>query len=68
MAPKGTPKPIVDKLNAIARDVVKRPDVMKLWATQGAVPMSMSPEEFDKFLRGDIVKWADVVKKFPDKP
>jgi hypothetical protein len=30
--------------------------------------MSMTVEEFDKFLRGDIVKWADVVKKFPDKP
>jgi tripartite-type tricarboxylate transporter receptor subunit TctC len=27
----------------------------------------MTPEEFDKFLRGDIVKWAEVVKKF-DKP
>jgi tripartite-type tricarboxylate transporter receptor subunit TctC len=26
--------------------------------------MSMTPEEFDKFLRGDIAKWADVVKKF----
>jgi tripartite-type tricarboxylate transporter receptor subunit TctC len=26
--------------------------------------MSMSPEEFDKFLRADIVKWAEVVKKF----
>jgi tripartite-type tricarboxylate transporter receptor subunit TctC len=29
--------------------------------------MSMTPEEFDRFLRGDIVKWAEVVKKF-DKP
>jgi tripartite-type tricarboxylate transporter receptor subunit TctC len=29
--------------------------------------MSMSPEEFDKFLRGDIVKWAEVVKKFSAK-
>ena len=28
----------------------------------------MTPEEFDKFLRGDIVKWAEVVKKFPEKP
>jgi tripartite-type tricarboxylate transporter receptor subunit TctC len=28
----------------------------------------MTPEEFDKFLRGDIVKWAEVVKRFPDKP
>ena len=46
---------------------VKRPDIVKLWTQQGAVPMSMTPEEFDKFLRGDIVKWAEVVKKF-DKP
>jgi hypothetical protein len=28
----------------------------------------MSPEEFDKYLRADIAKWAEVVKKFPDKP
>src|SRR6202048_3712016 len=47
---------------------VKRPDIVKLWTEQGAVPLSMTPEEFDKFLRGDIVKWAEVVKKFTDKP
>jgi tripartite-type tricarboxylate transporter receptor subunit TctC len=47
---------------------VKRPDVVKLWAEQGALPMSMTPEEFDQYLRGDIVKWADVVKQFADKP
>jgi tripartite-type tricarboxylate transporter receptor subunit TctC len=64
MAPAGTPKPIIDKINAAVNVAVKRPDIVKLWAAQGAVPMSMSPEEFDKFLRGDIVKWADVVKKF----
>jgi len=67
MAPAGTPKPIIDKLNAAVNETVKRPDIVKLWTDQGAVPMSMSPEEFDKFLRADIVKWADVVKKF-DKP
>src|SRR5215469_3936005 len=64
MAPAGTPKPIIDKLNAAVSAVVKRPDIVKLWNDQGAVPMSMSPEEFDKFLRNDIVKWAEVVKKF----
>jgi tripartite-type tricarboxylate transporter receptor subunit TctC len=68
MAPAGTPKAIVDKLNAAVSAVVKRPDVVKLWAEQGAVPMSMTPEEFDKYLRGDIVKWANVVKQFSDKP
>jgi tripartite-type tricarboxylate transporter receptor subunit TctC len=67
MAPAGTPKPIIDKLNAAVNEMVKRPDIVKLWNDQGAVPMSMSPAEFDKFLRADIVKWAEVVKKF-DKP
>ena len=67
MAPAGTPKPIIDKLNAAVNEAVKRGDIVKLWTEQGAVPMSMTPEEFDKFLRGDIVKWAEVVKKF-DKP
>lgn len=68
MAPAGTPKPVIDKLNAAVNDVVKRPDVVKLWKEQGALPMSMTPEEFDKYLRGDIVKWANVVKQFADKP
>ena len=64
MAPTGTPKPIIDKLNAAVNDAIRRPDIVKLWNDQGAVPMSMSPEEFDKFLRADIVKWSEVVKKF----
>jgi tripartite-type tricarboxylate transporter receptor subunit TctC len=64
MAPAGTPKSIIDKLNAAVNDAIKRPEIVKLWNAQGAVPMAMTPEEFDKFLRGDIVKWAEVVKKF----
>jgi tripartite-type tricarboxylate transporter receptor subunit TctC len=68
MAPAGTPKPIIDKLNAAVNAAIKRPDIVKLWTGQGAVPMSMTPEAFDKYLRGDIVKWAEVVKQFGDKP
>jgi tripartite-type tricarboxylate transporter receptor subunit TctC len=68
MAPTGTPKPIIDKLNAAINDAIKRPEIVKLWADQGALPMSMTPEQFDKFLRDDIVKWGEVVKRFPDRP
>src|ERR1700733_7343027 len=68
MAPAGTPKPIIDKLNIAVNAAVKRPEIVKLWAEQGAFPMSMTPEEFDKFLRDDIVKWAAVVKQVGDKP
>jgi tripartite-type tricarboxylate transporter receptor subunit TctC len=67
MAPAGTPKPVIDKINAAVKDILKRPDIIKQWSQQGVVPMSMTPAEFDKFLRDDVVKWAEVVKKF-DKP
>jgi len=62
MAPKGTPQPIVDKLNAEIRKVVNAPAVKETWAKQGAVPMNMTPAEFGAYLEKDIVKWANVVK------
>src|SRR3954451_20781593 len=62
MAPAKTPKPVIDKLNAEIGKIMNRADVKESWAKQGAVPMPMSPAEFDKFLRADIEKWAQVVK------
>jgi tripartite-type tricarboxylate transporter receptor subunit TctC len=62
MAPAGTPKQVVEKLNAEINKVINRPDVKEAWAKQGAVPMVMTPAEFDKYLREDIEKWAKVVK------
>jgi tripartite-type tricarboxylate transporter receptor subunit TctC len=62
MAPAGTPKEIVDKLNAEINKVINRVDVKEAWANQGAVPMVMTPAEFHKYLRADIEKWAEVVK------
>src|SRR3954463_12361668 len=62
MAPAGTPKEIVEKLNGEINKIINRADVKEAWAKQGAVPMVMSPAEFDKYLRADIEKWAHVVK------
>ncbi|HWI84335.1 tripartite tricarboxylate transporter substrate binding protein [Ramlibacter sp.] len=62
MAPKGTPPEIVNKLNAAVRKIVGAADVKATWAQQGAVPMSMTVGEFDKYLRADIAKWATIVK------
>jgi tripartite-type tricarboxylate transporter receptor subunit TctC len=62
VAPVGTPKQVVDKLAAEMKGVVGKPENVKMWASQGALPVSMTPAEFDKFLRDDIVKWAGVVK------
>jgi len=62
MAPAGTPKAVIDRLNAEVAKVVNRADVKKTWGEQGAVPMTMSPAEFEKYLQADIEKWAKIVK------
>jgi tripartite-type tricarboxylate transporter receptor subunit TctC len=61
MAPAGTPKPIIDLLNTEINKILARPDVKETLAKQGAVGMSMTPAEFDAFLRAQIAKWEKVV-------
>jgi tripartite-type tricarboxylate transporter receptor subunit TctC len=62
MAPAGTPKAIIDRLNAEITKAANAAEMKKSWADQGAVAMSMTPDEFGHFLREDIEKWARVVK------
>lgn len=62
MAPTGTAKPIVERLNAEIRKIVNSAEVKETWAKQGAAPMSMSTDEFAQYLREDIAKWAEVAK------
>lgn len=62
MAPKGTPKAIVDKLNDAVSKIAAQPEVKQIWLKQGAVPMLMKPEIFEKYARDDIAKWARVIK------
>jgi tripartite-type tricarboxylate transporter receptor subunit TctC len=62
MAPKDTPPEVVKALNAEVNKVVDLPLVKDAWAKQGAIPMHMTPEQFDAYLRKDIEKWAKVVK------
>ena len=63
MAPKGTPKAVVDKLNAEINKAINKPAIQAAWSKQGAVPLVMTPGEFDAYLRKDIEKWAKVVKE-----
>jgi tripartite-type tricarboxylate transporter receptor subunit TctC len=62
MAPKGTPKDVVDKLNAAVSKIASQAEVKQLWNKQGAVPMVMTPAVFDKYMRDDITKWERVIK------
>ena len=62
MAPAKTPRPVLEKLNAEVNKLLDLADVKQTMAKQGATTMGMSIEQFDKFLRDEIVKWAKIVK------
>ena len=63
MAPTGTPKAVVDKLNEAVSKIASQADVKATWTKQGSAPMVMNPTVFDKYMRDDITKWAGVIKK-----
>src|SRR5688572_15576052 len=62
MATAGTPRPVLEKLNAEVVRIINSAEVKENWTKQGAVPMGMTVDQFDKFLRDDIVKWSGVIK------
>jgi tripartite-type tricarboxylate transporter receptor subunit TctC len=68
MAPTGTPKPVIDKLNAEVNKILRKPEVQEAWTKQGATPLVMTPAEFDAYLRADIDKWAKVIQTAGLKP
>jgi tripartite-type tricarboxylate transporter receptor subunit TctC len=62
-APAGTPRPIVDRLNAELRKAVVDPEVAERFKALGIEPLGGSPEDFAKTLREDTQRWAAVVKE-----
>jgi tripartite-type tricarboxylate transporter receptor subunit TctC len=62
MAPKGTPKDVVDRLNQAVSKIASQADVRQQWGKQGAVPMLMNPAVFDKYIQDDVAKWAQVIR------
>ena len=68
MAPKATPPAIVERLNAEVSRIVGQPETARAWTAQGATPMVMSVADFTRYVQGDIVKWANIVKVSGAKP
>jgi tripartite-type tricarboxylate transporter receptor subunit TctC len=62
MAPKGTPAAVVNRLNAEVGKVTSDPEVRRAWSAQGTTAMTMTVDEFAKYLNDDIAKWAHIVK------
>ena len=62
LAPRATPKPILDKLRASLLKTMSLPEVKDMITTQGAEVVTNTPEEFRKFVQDEINKIGPVVK------
>jgi tripartite-type tricarboxylate transporter receptor subunit TctC len=62
LVPAGTPKAIVDRLNAESRKALDSALVKEQFTGQGLEVSSSSPQEFGAYLRSEVAKWGKVVK------
>jgi tripartite-type tricarboxylate transporter receptor subunit TctC len=65
-APAGTPQPVIDRLNAVLRDVMDDPTVVKSWAETGVAPFGSdqrSPQAAQALLHSEIMRWGQVVRE-----
>jgi len=62
LAPAGTPRAVVEKVNADVAEVLRAPETEAFLKNQGAEALVMSPREFHELLVSDVEKWATVVK------
>jgi len=62
LAPKGTPRPLVERLNAELKTILALPEVKNAFETQGMTPAHSSPQEFGALIERDAQRWAQVIK------
>ncbi|MFL4985313.1 MAG: Bug family tripartite tricarboxylate transporter substrate binding protein [Xanthobacteraceae bacterium] len=62
-APAGTPRPIVDKLNAALRTAVAAPETQQRMATEGTEPLASTPEEYAADIDREETKWSAIVRQ-----
>jgi tripartite-type tricarboxylate transporter receptor subunit TctC len=68
IAPKGTPKAIIDKLNAAANEALKDPQLRELMLSQGNEIGGGTPADFAALIKSESAKWSTVVKTANIKP
>ncbi len=63
MAPAGTPRFIIDKVNRDVVEALKEPSMRELLLAQGASPMHSSPAELEAYMRSETARWRDVIER-----
>ncbi len=60
---KGTPQPVIDRMQKEIAAALASPDMKVIWEQQGAAPGAASPAEFAPFLKSEIARWGKVVRE-----
>ncbi|EJE53334.1 hypothetical protein PMI14_01934 [Acidovorax sp. CF316] len=68
VAPKGTPAPIIAKLNASINEILKQPEMVKAITSLGDEPVGGTPEQFGSFIKAETARWSKLVKSHDIKP
>ena len=63
LAPAGTPREIVARLNSEIAKVLARPDIKERFASQALEPADKSPEQFNEYLRSEAVRWGKLIQE-----
>jgi tripartite-type tricarboxylate transporter receptor subunit TctC len=63
VAPRGTPRPVLDKLHAEVVAAVADPTVRSRLIDFGAEPVTMTPDELGRYISAEVVKWRDIITK-----
>ena len=63
MTPAGSPKEIVTRLNSVVVRIMRSPDMKQFLGSQGANPLSSTPEDTYAFIRDETTKWAKVIRE-----
>ena len=63
VAPKGTPKPIIDKINAEVVKTLTDPAIKTRSERTGKFPVTSTPAQFADFIRKEAARWSQVIKE-----
>jgi tripartite-type tricarboxylate transporter receptor subunit TctC len=63
VVPAGTPRAVIDELNAALRQLLAAPDIVAFMAREGAEPAPSSPEDFGRHIDTELRRWSDLVVK-----
>lgn len=62
LAPRGTPKPIVDRLHAALAKVLSLPALVEALQQRGVKVVASTPDEFGAFMKADVARWSEIAR------